>query len=665
MAISIPRGVCVLAALVPFAAHADDGGATAGGAVPVMTVTATRVSTLLPDVPAGVTVVTAAEMQARGYTTLVQALSAVPGLGVVQSGGPGAQASVFIRGTDSEDVLVLLDGVPVNDPSNANGAFNFGDYTLSDIARIEIVRGPMSGIYGSNAIGGVINIITQQGSGAPKISFSAAGGWPAQGQGDASLTGATGKFDYALTGAIDQEAGFDDTARRLSVYAGNRDPFRSNLGSLNLGYTPVDGTRIGLVIRAQQADSAFPDLGFPVFDDPDEYAYNTNVFGKLGVTSNLFNGLLTTEAFVARVQNSLHESNLLDADDPNEAAADEDYHGIRYDTQWNNTLHVPDFGPAEFSSILFGIEYLNDRSKFTINDQSFGTPFTGGSNNSQNTIAGHAGLQTTLGGRLTLTGALRDDAVSSFGNALTGRFGGVLAIPEADLHLKASYGTGFLAPSLFDLYGQESFGGFPDYHGNPELKPEHSSGYEAGAQVDIPAFGQPDFASISATYYFNNITDLITPTPDFSSEENVGHSRISGVETELVLNPVSWASADLTYTYTYARDVTDGSPLLRRPENAGSATVTLNPTPAISIVPQVQYIGRYTDFLYADDGNPIGDGLNEPGTIVNLTASYALTPQYSLFAQAKNLFQSKYEPVNGLQIPGQSFLFGIRGSFGI
>ncbi len=630
-----------------------------------MTVTATRVSTLLPDVPAGVTVITGEEIQARGYTTLVQALSAVPGLGAVQSGGPGNQASVFIRGTDSEDVLVLLDGVPVNDPSKANGAFDFGDVTISDIARIEVVRGAMSGLYGSNAIGGVINIITLQGSGAPRVSFSAAGGWPAQGQGGATISGATGKFDYALTGAIDEEAGFDNTARRLSVYASGRDPFRSKLGSLNLGYSPVDGTRIGLVIRAQKTDAAYPDLGYPIFDDPDEFQYNTDLFGKLGVTSNLFNGLLTTELFVARVQDTLHISNLLDANDPNQTSAEEHYHGIRTDAQWNNTVHVPDFGPAQFTSALFGVEYLNDRSKFDVNDAYFGVPFTAGNNTSQHTIAGHAGLQTTLGGRLTLTGALRDDSVSSFGNALTGRIGGVLAIPEADLHVKASYGTGFLAPSLFDLYGQEASGGYLAYSGNPNLKAEHSAGYDAGLQFDIPAFDQADFASISATYYFNNITNLIYPTPDFSSVENFGHSRISGVETELVLNPAPWASADLTYTYTYARDVTDGTPLLRRPENAGSATVTLTPLPAISIVPQVEYTGRFADYLYGNDGYPLSDGLSQPGTVVNLTASYAFTPQYSLFAAAKNLFESKFEPVNGLQIPGQSFLFGVRGSLGV
>jgi vitamin B12 transporter len=124
-------------------------------------------------------------------------------------------------------------------------------------------------------------------------------------------------------------------------------------------------------------------------------------------------------------------------------------------------------------------------------------------------------------------------------------------------------------------------------------------------------------------------------------------------------------SADLTYTYTYARNLTSGTPLLRRPENAGSATVTLTPAPAISIVPQIQYIGRFTDYLYNNSGYPIGEGLADPGTIVNLTVNYAISPKYGVFAIAKNLLNSDFEPVNGLQIPGQSFIIGIKGNFGI
>jgi vitamin B12 transporter len=197
------------------------------------------------------------------------------------------------------------------------------------------------------------------------------------------------------------------------------------------------------------------------------------------------------------------------------------------------------------------------------------------------------------------------------------------------------------------------------------LKPEHGAGYDAGLQFDVPGLGQPDLVTVSASYFYNNITGLISPTPDFSSVENIGRAHVNGVETELVLRPAVWLSADLTYPYTDARDLTEGTPLLRRPENSGSATVTLTPLPALSIVPQLQYVGRYMDYLYANNGYPLGDGLNRPGTIINLTANYALTPQYNLFAVARNLGNSRYEPVNGLQIPGQSFLFGIRGRIGL
>jgi vitamin B12 transporter len=650
MPVSTPLRFCLLASSLltaPSLAIADQP-------VPEMVVTATAVPTLLPDVPAGVTIITQQDIQARGYTSLAQALAAVPGLGVVQSGGAGGQASVFIRGTNSEDVLVLIDGVPANDPSDPNGAFNFGEDILSDIQRIEIVRGPMSGIYGSGAIGGVINLITLQGSGAPKATIEAAGGFPSQGHGSATVSGISGKFDYALGGTMDEESGYDETARRLSVYEGIKDPFRSNLGALNLGYTPVDGTRIYLVLRARQSDTGYPDLGYPIYDDPNEYGYDTNLFGKFGVKSDLLNGLLTTELFAARIEDNRRYTNLLDANDPNFAAANDHYNGYRTDLQWNNTLHLPDFGLATFSSILAGIEYIYDTAKENVNESGF----LENVNASQHSVAGHLAGQTTLFNRLTLTAALRDDSVSSFGNAFTGRGGAVLAIPEADLHLKASYGTSFLAPSLYDLYGVDNFG----YQGNPSLKPEHGDGYEAGAQLDLPAFGEPDFASLSATYFHNDIRDLITPTPDFSTEENIGEARVNGVETEAVLTPAPWLVADLTYTYTDARDVSDNSQLLRRPENAASATLTISPIPRLTIVPDVKYIGRFTDYLYADNGYPIGDGLAKPGAIADVSVNYSISTNLSVFVQGKNLFNSKFEPVNGLQTPVQSFLFGVRAT---
>lgn len=663
MPISKTFRLCLITTTIlstPLIARADD-------TAPPMTVTATEVPTLLPDVPAGVTVITRADFAARGDTTIVQALTTVPGLDVVQSGGPGSQASVFIRGANSNEVLVLLDGVPVNDPSDPNGAFNFGDYTLSDIARIEVVRGPMSGLYGSNAIGGVINVITLQGTGKPKLDVEAAGGYPAQGQGSVTLSGKTGKFDYALTGALDEEAGFDYTARRLEAYDGNRDPYRARLGGLNFGYSPVAGTRVSLQLRLESTDAGTP--GSPNFDDPDNFLYNTNSFGKFGIVSNLFGGLLTTELFAARLENDLRNQNLLDANDPNEASADDHYHGYRTDVQWNNTLHVPDFGPAAFSSVLFGIEDVGDRMTENANDNLYYGQYLAAFHASQHSIAGHAGLQTTLAKYFTLTAAVRDDAVSSFGNTVTGRIGGVVAVPAADLHLKASYGSGFLAPSLFDLYGiSNSYG--VQYQGNPNLKPERSTGYEAGAQFDVPAYGQADFVSLAATFFANDLTDLIDTVYNSSftnsTEVNIAKAQTHGVETELVLTPASWLSADAAYTLTDIHDPT-GQTQVRRPQNTASLTLSLYPIPQISIVTQVNYIGRFSDFIYNNDGsgggNPdTGIGSADPGTIANITINDSVTPGLSVFAEGKNLFDSHFEPANGLQIPGQSFLFGVRAT---
>ncbi len=419
------------------------------------------------------------------------------------------------------------------------------------------------------------------------------------------------------------------------------------------------------MVRARQSDSGFP--GQPNFDDPNDYAHDTNLFGKLGVKSELFAGLLTTEFFAARIQDDRHYTNLFDANDPNGATADDHYLGYRTDVQWNNIVHLPDAGVTSGSSVVFGVEYINDTAKERVNDGSvfdgFASTYTNSVDASQHAVSGHFGVQTTLYNRLALTGALREDSVSSFGHAFTGRFGGVLAVPEIFAHLKASYGTGFLAPSLYDLHGVDNYG----YVGNPNLKAEHSNGYEAGAQFDLPAFGQADFASLSATYFNNRISNLIenVENADFtaSTEENVDQARIDGVETELVLTPSSWLSADLNYTYTNARDATDDTQLLRRPESTGSATLTITPTPRISIVPEVRYVGRFYDYLYDDTGNSdYVPGLSEPGTIVDLSASYAVSNKLSLFVQGKNILGSKFEAVNGLQIPGASVLIGLRAT---
>ena len=652
------------ATTLPCLAHAQND---ATGGVPIV-VTATRTATPINQVPADVTVLTQQDFIAKGDTTLAEALSGLPGVNLVQSGGPGNATSLFVRGTNSEDVLVLMDGVPVNDPANPNGAFNFGIVSLADVERIEIVRGPMSGLYGSSAIGGVVNIITKRGNPGPtQADISVAGGYPAQGQGSATVSGTSGKFDYALSGAIDQEAGFDATPRRMtSVYANHQDPYRAWLGNAQFGYSVTPETRFYVILRGQATDAAFPDLADPVFDDPNEYDYNTSMFGKAGVSSALLDGRLTTDFFVARLQTRLFNKNLLDADDPNQASNDDTYAGSRWDTQWNNTLRLPDTASLTFSNFTFGAEYTDDRAHENVNEGSEFGPFTEIVNGSQHSWAGHIGLQTTVMNRLTLSAALRDDSVSSFGNAVTWRLGGSFAVPEAYATLKASVGTGFLAPSLFDLDYHDDFGD----SGNPNLKPERSTGWEIGPDFAFPLFGQADGLDISATYFSSNIRDLIeseentspTAIPFSFIEENVDRASINGVETDYQITPANWLTAELNYTYTRAVSDTDGSALLRRPQNMGSATLTVRPLPGLIIVPQVQYTGRFDDFLYDDNGLPIGTGSSDPGTIVNLNITYQLNDKFMLFATGKNILNSDFEPTNGLQIPGASFLIGLRAA---
>ena len=649
-------------------AHAQSAQLPAG-TVPIETVTASYVRTPIADTPASVTVITAAELRRRGVSTLAQALDTVPGLNVAQAGGPGAQTSVFIDGTNSEDVLLLRDGVPVNDPSVANGAFNFGNSGIGDIARIVVVRGPMSGLYGSGAIGGVINLISKRGHGAPHVDYDLAGGFPGQGEGSVTLSGRSGKFDYAITGSLIEQAGFDATARRLAVYAAHRDPFRYKLGAVNLGYTPITGTRISLIVRARQTGSKYPDLGYPIFDDPYENSYDSNVFVRFGVKSHLLDNRLTTELDIAHIQDDRRYLTLFDPADPNQFAGDSGYRGDRTVIQWNNVIRLPDFGPSTNSDLVAGIEQIRDTAVENLNDSSFGSPYLASVDASQSTTAAHLGAQTTIVRRLSVQGAVRADSVSGYSTVVTERGGLVLALPAIDTRLKASAGSGFLAPSLYDLHGIDSYG----YHGNPNLHPEHSIGYRFGFETVLPAFGMPEAITLRMSYFYQDISNLFqyTSLPDgTSTEENVSRARIHGIEAGIGFAPARWLSGQIDYTHTIARDVATRSALLRRPENTGSLTLSIRPIPALSIEPAIRYIGRFSDYLYSNSGypitsgNPTGVGLARPGTIANLAVNYRVNRALTVFAIGRNLTNSPFEPVNGLQIPGQNFLFGLRGTIG-
>ncbi len=626
--------------------------------IPETIVTATRIPTPLGEIPAGVTVITREMIENRGYNTLVDALSAVPGLRIVQSGGPGANASVFIRGTNSNQVLVLENGVPINDPSDPDGAFNFGSDTLAGVSRIEVIRGPMSSVYGSSAIGGVINIITTPGSGAARGSVSVAAGLPNASQVQAGLSGASGPFDYRLDASALTEEGFDVTPRRESVYSGERDGFQNQQGSLDLGWTIVPGTRFSLYASGQHGLEGFDTLGSPAFDAPNEVGYSTRALGTLQLSSQVLPWFQTV-LMASGLYDFRHYLNPLNPADPNQESNNDHYQGTRIDLQWNNTVDLPDRGPARDQTVTFGFERTSDFAHDSLDDSFSGAPFVEETRAEQTSSAWHMGAQSTLWRRLTVSGDVREDAVSAVGDAFTWRGGLVLAVPEIWSRFRLSGGTAFRAPSLFDLFGSGS-----GFVGNPELKPERSIGFEIGWSASLPEFGERDFAGLGITYFHTDVKDLIETqfTPVFTTV-NVGLADLDGVETTLSLHPATWLSANLGYTYTDARDADTGQKLLRRPQNQFSANLLIRPWRGVTIAPEILYIGPFEDSLVDNAGFPAGTGLAAQGTIVNVNTTWQVTPKVALFLTGSNIFDSKFEPASGFALPGASFLLGARARF--
>jgi vitamin B12 transporter len=647
--------VAVIAAATP--AFADDPVTPTQEIV----VTATRIPTPVVDIPAGVTVIDRQTIDERGYTTLTDALSAVPGVRVSQSGGPGGNASVFVRGTDSNHVLVLRDGMPLNDASDSSGAFNFGVDTLADVERIEVIRGPMAALYGSGAIGGVINLISRQGH-EQGLHFTGdlAGGYPKQIQGYVNASGIAGGLDYSATFESQSERGYDTTPQRESIYTGVPDGFRAMVGTINLGYTPIDGTRFSVFLRARQALFGFNALGDPTFDDSNSTGQDDELLGRIGVASKLFNGTYETSVYLGRLQGDRQYTETLNPLDPNQASNDSRYHSYRTDLQWNNTVHLGDLMNAPMLSatdLTFGYEHTADNINVKVISSSGGFPFNQGARAAMTDNATYAGLQSTLLQRLTLTGQVRQDWVDN-NSPFTWRLGAVLNVPELDTRFKAAYGTAFRAPSLFDRFGVDSFG----YIGNPNLKPESAQGWEAGFTTTLDAFARSDFVSFTATYFNEQIQNLIVAQlVPVDTAVNIGSAHIQGVETELTLHPAGWLLLDATYTFTDAQNADAGSRLLRRPQNTASFDATITPIPGLSIVPELLFTGAFQDFLVDDNGNSTGTIVASPdGVIANLTVTYDVAPHVQLYANGRNLFYSRFEPVNGYQTPGPSFLAGVR-----
>jgi len=343
-------------------------------------------------------------------------------------------------------------------------------------------------------------------------------------------------------------------------------------------------------------------------------------------------------------------------DSLNPGTADDLYRGARTTLDWGNTVRLPALGPLAEGALGFGVTHAFEKARSASGSPFFRTTVDA----TQHTTAGYATLQYRLLDRLDLTAGLRHDATTGFTDETTWRLGAVLAVPEIASRLRASGGTGFAAPSLFQRFG--IIGSV--FHGNPDLRPERSIGWEAGVETDFAAFGRPAFATTSATYFQSRIRDLINFNPGFDTLLNVDRARIQGVELGLTLRPATWFDATAAWTVTGAFDDATGRRLPRRPEHVVSVTARVQPVPKVVIAPTVLFTGRSPEAAfasYSDQGAAFPyPRSNPPGTVVNLTATWQAFDRASLFLEARNLGNSRFEPANGFATPGRSVLVGTR-----
>jgi len=645
-----------LAGLVAFATstHAQSNPLATQAAIPDTVVTGSRVPTPQDRVPAATTVITRADIEERGYTSLAQALAEVPGVRISPSGGYGGQTSAFVRGTNSSNVLVLIDGVPANDPSEPNGAYNFGQDLLFDVDRIEVFRGPASSLYGSSAIGGVINIVTRRAS--PDRAFEPygefGGGTQRTIKGGLGATGTAGQVDYLFSGYSLSTRGFNAVAPRFNANIPERDGFSGAQSTARLGWQANETTRLEGLFRWR--DNRFGLDNVPT-DDPFYSGQDIRYYGQLRGETALFDGAWTTGLRLGYQQDRRNYNDL--ASQYNfDTASNSTYRGSRTTVDWGNTVRLPSFGTFTNGTVAFGYTHFNDSAYSLAGTQFFQTSV----NANQQTNAGWGTVQYRAFDRLDLTAGLRHDAVTGTDGATTWRLGAVLALPELNGRIRAAVGTSFAAPSLFQKYGV--IPGF--FRGNPDLKPENATSWEIGAETDIRAFGVANFMTPSFTFFQSWVRDLINFNTTFNSLVNVDRANIHGAELGLTLRPSPRFSTTVAWTITEAFNAETNTRLPRRPETVISLTARIVPVPKVVIAPTLLFTGPSPEAPYASYAN---NGTAYPyqrynlaGAVLNVGATWQAFEQASLYLEARNILNSKWEPVNGFVIPGPSVVIGTR-----
>ncbi|MGH8067510.1 MAG: TonB-dependent receptor plug domain-containing protein [Candidatus Entotheonellia bacterium] len=633
-------------------------GSTVTAAEPVrldpVVVTGTQIAVPVSELPSAITVIDREEIESRQITDVQQLLRTVPGLSVTQAGSRGGVTSVFPRGGNSNFNLVLVDGVPVN---NAGGEYDFSDLTTDNIERIEVIRGPQSALYGSNAIGSVIQIFTRRGRGPFQGDVSLTAGTFNTYEGHGTMSGGTERFGGSLG------VGYVSTSGFLPI---NND-YRDFTLSSGLDYQPIEALKLAFSARYSDSHFEFPtesagDRLSPL--DPNQFQDRQRLVLSLRTTHAMTRWWEQVLLLGYNRNDSLFRDPLdpLNPEDFADSRTDSEEQRLLLNYYWNMSLpELYQVGTTWSLGIEAQGEKLDQRSTFGTTTDSIDP--------SRSQQGYYTQLLFNWRKQATLLAGVRVEDSSVFGVDTNPRVAASYTLPRIQTKIRGGYATGIRAPSFIENFGT----GSPFVVGNPNLKPEQSVSWEIG--LDQPLFAGR--ALINATYFANTYKDLITfvsgPGPSFL---NIGKAESSGIEVGFqVLLP--WQlRLDGSYTFLETKVLDDGGiggtafppgqPLLRRPKHQGSAGLTyLGDRWTLVFIANV--VGPAIDRDFTQPGSP---RVTLPGhTKLDLAASYTVLQNVwsirSVRVQMKidNLLNEAYEEALGFSSAGISVRGGIAVNF--
>ncbi|MEE2742184.1 MAG: TonB-dependent receptor [Pseudomonadota bacterium] len=611
-------------------------------------VTATRTPTPLDQVPASITVLDKAAIDRAQDIGATELLLRTPGISMSRNGGYGTATSLRIRGAESEQTVVVIDGVKLNDPSSTGGGYNFANLLIGDAQRIEVLRGPQSTLWGSQAIGGVVNIVTASPQAPIEGSFDIEAGSRDTVSARAALGGVSGPLSWRIGGQSFTTEGISAIAPAFG--GGERDGYtnRNVAGRAELAL----GANASIDLRGYYSTGRVEIDGFS--GDAPDYSHNREFVGYAGLNFALLDG---------RLRNRI-AYNYTDTD--RDSYSPELERPLSFEAAGKNRRfeYQGIFDLSDRISATFGVE--NERSRFKSRSPSgsLADPLP-------DFVRGKAEITSVYGqltvrplDGLTINGGVRHDDHNRYGGRTLFSAGGIWTLPSGTT-LRASYGEGFKAPSLYQLFSE---------YGNVNLDPERAHGWEAGAQQAF--FG--DMLTIGATYFERTTTGQIiyngcdvgttdplcvvpgTDTPRWGYYLNVARAEAHGVEADAAFR-LGGLTLDGNYSWTVAEDrsagtANEGNWLPRRPRHLANASLSYDFAFGLTLGSAVRWAGKSYD--NASNATRLDDY-----TLVDLRAEYRLSDSLRLFARAENVFDEQYMTAYRYGTLGRSIYAGIRGRF--